>query len=505
MAQKKKMIRIGVLSLIGIAALASCSSGGDGGDVDLSLPEDDPTSTVKITFWNCLGHAKSTVLNTIVDAFNEKYAGKYEVESKNLAPDYDSLAEQARTKLAAHEIPAMIMGYPDNFSTYIGQNIGNSALLRLDNFINDPTFGYTKEELADFVPAFYQEGQDFQFEGQWSMPMYKSTEAMYYNAAYFAGANLQNDKKFASNNEYSTLKETANNASASDEDIKALKDWVVANKGYSYSVPETWEEMISVSRQMKADMKTAGISDEFYPVGYDSDSNLMISQMAMRDIPYTTNENISRASDHIVFNNAKTKELVNEIVGLINDKLLVTKNILGGKYTNEYFTSIKTAMSIGSTGGSSYQISTNFPVRLAPVPHPEGKTPKYIQQGPSIAFFNNGNDYIHKGAWLFYKYLAEPVNNAKLALQNSYDPIRLSSFETDEYKQWVAQKDKGLNYAIPALTSKLRNNYMTSSVFLGSETARSEIGNVIKYVVAENRNVDSAIKLAYNNTIKNTK
>ncbi len=508
MKKIKKMGKALVFSLLASAALSSC--GGDGGtNVDDTLPEDDPTSAVKITFWNCLGHAKSTVLDTIVSGFNEQYKGKYEVESVKIAGDYDSLAEQTRTKLAANEIPALIMGYPDNFSTYIGQSLSNSALLRLDGFINDKNFGYTKEELADFVPAFYNEGNDFQFEGQWSMPMYKSTEAMYYNASYFAGANKQTANKFKNDatksTTYNTKLETAENSKATDEELADFKSWVKENGGYTYDVPETWEEMIATSRKMLSDMKAEGLSDEFYPVGYDSDSNLMISQMAMRDIPYTTNKDISNAKDHIAFKNDQTKALIEELTGLVSEKILITKGVLNGSYTNSYFTDKKSAMSVGSTGGSSYNVSSNFAVRLAAVPHPEGKEAKYIQQGPSIAFFNNGNSYIHKGAWLFYKYLAEPVNNAKLALQNSYDPIRLSSFETTEYKNWIAQKDKDLKYAIPALTSGLRQNYMTSSVFLGSEKARTEIGNTIKYVVASKMSVDVALQTAYNNTIKNTK
>lgn len=505
MKQKKKLGKALVFGVLAAAALASCSGNPEGkGDVDTTLPTDDPTSAVKITFWNCLGHAKSTVLDTIVAGFNEQYKGKYEVESVKIAGDYDALAEQTRTKLAANEVPAMIMGYPDNFSTYIGRSLDNSALLRLDNFISDPNYGYTQEEIADFVPAFYEEGNDFQFEGQWSMPMYKSTEAMYYNASYFAGANAQNLKKFEGNNDFTAKYNAAYKADATDDDLDALKTFIKANNGYAYDVPETWEQMVATSRQMVTDMKQEGVYQEFYPVGYDSDSNLMISQMAMRDIPYTTNDNISSPADHIVFKNDKTKELITELTGLINEKILTTKGVLG-KYTNEYFTNSKSVMSIGSTGGSSYQVSSNFAVRLAAVPHPEGKEAKYIQQGPSIAFFNNYNGYIHKGAWLFYKYMSEPVNSAKLALQNSYDPIRLSSFETTEYKNWVAQKDKDLKYAIPALTGTLRNNYMTSSVFLGSETARTEIGNTLKYVVAEKRSIDQALDQAYNNTRKNTK
>lgn len=137
MKQIKKMGEALVFGLLASAALASCGED-PAADVDQTLPEDDPTSVVTIKFWNCLGHAKSTVLDTIVDGFNKQYEGKYKLESVKIAGDYDSLADQTRTKLAAGEMPALIMGYPDNFSTYIGRSLSNSALLRLDSFINDP-------------------------------------------------------------------------------------------------------------------------------------------------------------------------------------------------------------------------------------------------------------------------------------------------------------------------------------------------------------------------------
>ena len=508
--KSKKALLVAAFGAIVATALSSCAGSNGTSDVDASLPSDDPTSEVNIEFWHCLGHEKSSNLDKIVASFNTKYAGKYHVEALKIAGDYDSLADAIKTKTAANEIPALTMGYPDSFSAYMGQRIENSAILRLDNFISDATYGYSKEEIADFVPAFYNEGSAYQFKGQWSMPMYKSTEIMYYNMNYFYGDNQANALKFQSNSEYQALitvidKEAAN---VTDAHLTELKTWCDAHEGYTYSVPTTWEDMITTARKMKTDLKTEKYKsvDAFFPVGYDSDSNLMITQLAMKGIPYTTNDNISKAEDHILFNNDQTKGIVTDLVGLYQEGVLITKGLLGGsKYTNEYFTAGDCVMTIGSTGGSSYNVSSNFRVGLAAVPTPSGVTAKYIQQGPSICFFNNDDPYIHKGAWLFYKELADKTNNVKLALQNSYDPIRESSFATTEYSSWIAKKDTDLKYAIPAETAKLRNNYMTSVVFPGSDTARTEIGKILTYVCANKYSVDEAVTKAYNETIKNTK
>lgn len=489
-----------ILTMGTLMCLTACGGGG-GTVVDQDLPADDPTSEVEINFWHCLGHAKTTNLEKIVTKFNTDYAGKYRVKLTHLAGDYDTLHDALKTKLASGEIPALTMGYPDSFSEYITKDMSESSILRLDNFIADPNYGYTQAELDDFVPGFFAEGTGYQFDGTWSMPMYKSTEVMYYNKQYFAGSNVLNKQKFAENSEFIALnKAVEGKVLPADADLAALKAWVKSHNGYTYDVPVTWTELFQTAAKMKADRETEKIKDEFYPVGYDSDANMLISQMKQRDIPYTVNDEESKAdpAKHFKFNNQQAKELVEEVIGYINNKLLITKNSLGGStYTNTYFNESKTAMAVGSTGGSSYNISANFGVGLAAVPY-SNNNPQYIQQGPSICFFDNLNGYIHKGAWLFYKTLAEPENNATVALENSYDPVRISSYSTIAYTTWVGMAGKGLKYDIPNITSQLKDHYMVSPTFVGSGEARRQIGNLITYVYQNHYSIEESFTRAIN-------
>jgi len=482
-----------------ITLLAGCNNPGTTDVTKQTLPTDDPTSVKEIVFWHCMGHAKSSQVDVIAEKFNKAYEGKYHVTTKKLAGDYKALADAVKTKISAGETPALSMGYPDNFAAYMSKDVGQSAIYQLDNFINDPNYGFSQEEINDFVPEFWKEGSAYHFEGTWSLPMYKSTEIMYYNAAYMAGYNAQDNKKFENNDDYWTLAQPLqNNANATDEQLNALRTWVKAHDGYAYDVPTKWDQMFEVAAKMQADMKTEGINVEFYPVGYDSDANMLISQFAQRGIPYTTNENIVTPEDHFKFVNDDAKALVSDLVDKIQKGLLITKGKLGGsKYTNEYFTSLKCAMTIGSTGGSSYNVSSNFPVRLAPVPY-AGDAPKYIQQGPSIAFFNNGDPYIHKGAWLFYKYLSDPENNATLALENSYDPVRNSSFQTAAYQEWIGKHNMDLKYDIPYHTKDLRQYYMLSPVFVGSDEARTQMELLLGNIVNSKMTVDAAFNTAMN-------
>ena len=259
--------------------------------------------------------------------------------------------------------------------------------------------------------------------------------------------------------------------------------------------------MVALSGQMLADRATEQIIDTFYPVGYDSDANLMISQMKQRGIEYTVNDEASQSNpaQHFKFVNDDAKALASEIVGLLQAKKLITKGSIGTN-PSKYYEKEQCVMSISSTGGSSYNISSNFVVKIAPVPY-SGSRPYYIQQGPSICFFNNDNDYIHKGAWLFYKYIANVAYNTGLSLENSYDPIRKSCYETAEYAQWIAHPTgSGLKYDVPKITKTLTDYYMTSPVFIGSGTARDEIGSIISYIY-NGEAVDSAFARAYNKCV----
>ena len=495
--KNKSLLIVSLITAMGLTACGSLNT-----DVDQELPRDDPSSTVTINFWSCLGHMKTENIMKIVNAFNTKWTGKYKVEMVHLAGDYDDLDSATKTKLASGETPALGMGYPDSFSSYMTNNIGDSSLLRLNNFINDPDYGYSAEELADFVPGYYAEGTNYQFEGTWSMPMYKSTEVMYYNYSYFMGVNPQNVKKFADNAEFTSLYNTASGRNLENDDgtlpadLQAVKTWVQAHNGYTYEVPETWDQAIALARQMKADREAMGLTDVFYPFGYDSDANLLISQMAQRNIPYTVNDDASKKdpNKHFQFVNDDAKALVGEIIGYIREKIMCTKNSLGDVYTNTLFNAGACAFTVGSTGGSSYNISSNFAVKIAPVPY-KGQR-KYIQQGPSICFFDNEDPYIHKGAWLFYKEFADATNNAVVALENSYDPIRVSSYSTSKYADWIAMSGSGLKYDIPAITATLKDYYITSPVFVGSGTARKEIGRIISNVYSSNYSIDKAFNEA---------
>ena len=523
-------------------------------NVDQQLTDTLPSSVVKIKFWHCLGQEKTKNLKKVQEAFNLKYKGHYELELATPgATTYDGLHTAVKTRLASGNVPALTMGYPDSFSEYMGTKLNGSNILRLTNFLNDERtirvnvieqdetgkwvvkkdgsgnpvmedlrLGYSNEEFADFVDAYRDEGKGYQFEGYWSLPMYKSTEVMFYNYDYFMGLNPVNDKIFRTGQPHSAEywekvgdvedcdKYYGQHHDAYKAALAALKTFVDSNGGVSYTVPVTWNELFTTAQKMLDDRTAQGISNaNFTPVGYDSDANMIISQMIQRGIPYTTNENIESKADHLLFNNAQARGLLNEIKGYIDSGLLCTKyslDVTGGTYTNDKFTAKACVMSIGSTGGSDYQVTDAFAVEAAPVPY-SGDTPRYVQQGPSICFFDNENAKITTGAWLFYKMLADPDMNTALATENSYDPVRKSSITSPSYEEFTSQAKNALLNYLPLVThmDQIALNQFTTPVFVGSSKCRSQMAELILNMVHKNKTAAEALQIAYDTALNATK
>ena len=348
----------------------------------------------------------------------------------------------------------MAWGYPDSFAAFLGENGANGSLLNLDQFINDPELGFSEKDgyheedgvkkigKDDYVSAYYDEGVHYQIEGTYSLPFYKSTEVLYYNADYFNGVSSPNHKK--------------------------------------YTVPTTWNEAIELSKQMIKDRAEVGWDNsDFSPLAYDSDANLFISQCIQRGISYTKIPTNSE-DNPFLFNNSEAVALVDEISNLIKTGILKTKGVLpNSAYTSTLFTDEKCVMTIGSTGGSDYNVSSNFDVHVAPAPYSTNK--KYVMQGPSVCIFSNDKAENQKSAWMFYKYLSSTKWNTLISLQNSYDPVRISCYETDQYVEHIAaakEEDADIKEKVSAVTADLKNNYLTTQVFVGSDVERDQVGKL---------------------------
>ena len=463
--------------IVNVFAMASCDMFG-GDKTPQKATWDVPEvgydgSEVTITFYHTMSQTKlQPVLETYIAEFNKLYPNIH-VEHTSIG-GYDDVRDQIKTQLTAGNQPNIAYCYPDHVASY---NVAG-AVVPLDNLIastitvtrgdgTTETLGLTAEQKADFIEGYYKEGAVFDAAGtMYTLPMSKSTEALYYNKTFF--------------------------------DTHGLK------------VPTTWDEMEEVCRAIKA------IDPNSIPLGYDSESNWFITMCEQYgDDLYTSIDD----DNHFLFENDTAKAFVKRFRQWHQDKLVTTEEIYGS-YTSGLFTSTdeqKCYMVIGSTGGASYQTPPEadgvslFETAMTTPPQIDPANPKVISQGPSLCIFKDSNPQEVVASWLFVKFLTTDVSfQAAFSMKSGYAPVIKSVQNNETYQEWLdsaSGKIDGENPAnLTAMSVKLalaqEKAYFVSPAFSASSEARDQVGIIMqKVLVYEGQDVDAFIDKAFKDAI----
>jgi multiple sugar transport system substrate-binding protein len=430
--------------------------------VDFVMPEGgfDTEKPVTITFYHQMGAALQGILDETIAEFNKIYPN-ITVEHKSYG-DYDGVRDQIKTEITVGGQPNLAYCYPDHIALY---NVAG-AVQTLDVLI-ESEYGFTDEQIADFIPAYYNEGKAFGDGKMYSLPISKSTEVLYYNKTFF--------------------------------DKHGLK------------VPTTWDEMEEVCKKIK-DLEPTSI-----PLGYDSEANWFITMCEQYGSEYTSVE-----GENFRFNNETNHNFIKRFRSWYENKWVTTERLYGG-YTSALFTgksssgdvvSTRCYMCIGSTGGATYQqpSQTNgvyeFEVGIATIPQVKPEQPKVISQGPSICLFKSADPQEVLASWLFAKYLTTDVTfQARVSMNNGYAPVIQSAAENPIYKEFLdsASTANIQAYAVKVALAQ-KDAYYVSPAFNGSSVARDQVGLLVqKCLVLNDSNVDAAIKKAFEDAVKECK
>ncbi|NLK12466.1 MAG: extracellular solute-binding protein [Candidatus Phytoplasma sp.] len=427
--------------------------------------EIDTSQNVRVIFWHTYGKENQNLLDEFIAEFKVLYPHIEIVHEQK--GGYDEIRNAVNTALPAGNEPTMVTGYSDHVAGYIN----SGRVLPLNNLINNKNseIAFTQAEIDDYITAFWDEGTVYDNAGTvLNLPYSKSTEAMFYNKTFFDKHNL--------------------------------------------TVPKTWDEVRSVSERIRTiiDADTTLTDDqkkEIIPFGYDSEANLFITAAEQKKIPYTS-INEESLEGEILFNNDKAKSMVDYFNAMVQDKLFTTKALLAGAYTSTKFTEQKLYMTIGSTGGTNYNIPAGnaFEVGVASIPQFDLENQKVIQQGPNINMFLKDNVQENIAAWLFLKYITAPEQSARWSVSTGYSPVRNSSYETDTYKNYVNKenptiKDK-IFIDVFEVSRQQVDYYYTSPAFDRSSKARDQVGNLLYVVFSGQKSINDAFKDAYQETIR---
>lgn len=289
-----KKFKTNALLLCAISSIAMLSSCGKKG-----------VNENTIQFWHTFGKEIVVKLEKQISAFEKAIYDRDGVSisiEQSYQGDYDALSDKVLNGYATGNTPTITVAYPDNIADYLELESNKGDLVvNLDDYINSPEYGLGvkddifKEETkaSDIVESFYEEGQNYKYEGTYSMPLMKSTEIMLYNEAVVS---------------------------------RALLDLGIEKDVDKYMKNITWDEFMALLQQIANNFEKYGMKDpeggDSYALYYDSDANLFITQCYQRGIDYIS---MKDGKGSIDFNNSKAVELLNEFKGMRDAKLLTTK------------------------------------------------------------------------------------------------------------------------------------------------------------------------------------
>ena len=457
---KKRILSVLLLAcmLLSMVALAGCQKGGSNVLAgNFAIPENGyDGSDVTITFYHTMGTNLTEVLERYIAKFNELYPNIH-IEHEQVG-NYDDVRDRVKTELTVQNQPNIAYCYPDHVALY---NMAR-GVVTLDDLIaseikvtradgSSEVLGLTKDQIADFIPGYYEEGKQFGDGLMYTLPMSKSTEVLYYNKTFFDANGL--------------------------------------------TPPSTWDEMKALCQ------KILTIDPDCIPLGYDSEANWFITMTEQHATPYT-----SASGDHFLFDNDANKAFVKEFRSWYQEGLVTTQAIYGA-YTSGLFvsqTGTRSYMSIGSSAGATHQRPEKvddaypFEVGIATIPQVNTSSPKVISQGPSLCIFKSANPQEVVASWLFAKYLTTTVEfQAEFSMASGYVPVLQSVSQNPVYASFLDSANGG-DY-ISALSAKVclaqANAYYTSPAFNGSSTARDQVGLLMQsaFVNDDGGNVDALL------------
>ena len=479
----KKVLISGVAGLMAATNLVgatACNFGGGGNNNDPVNVVAYDGSNVEVTFYHTMGASLQEVLNAHIEEFNKIYPNitiKHSTQG-----GYDELLAQINTELEAGKSPSLAYCYADHVAEYrmTGQ------VISLDDYINasdltvaatGETMGMSTAQLNDFVDAYYNMGKNFGDGKMYMLPFSKSTEVLFYNKTYFDANNL--------------------------------------------TVPTTWDEMETLCQQIididtanKTNFNTTTQKTNTIPLGYDSESNWFITMCEQYGSGYTS----AKEGEYFLFNNDTNKAFIKEFKEWF-DKGYVTTKECYGKYTSNLFVAEQGYMTIGSTGGTGYNIpglsegsgdEATFEVAIAPIPQVNVDKPKAISQGPSVCLFKKSEQET-AAAWLFAKFLTTNADfQAEFSMTSGYAPVIESVMNVDYYADFIAEAESGntgLKAASVLQSIEQRHYCYESPAFNGSSQARAQVGLLMQDIFAHkltgNETIDQVISARFDKAISN--
>jgi multiple sugar transport system substrate-binding protein len=138
----------------------------------------DPTGQT-VTYWYQHSQDRDTAMKKMIAGFNATNPWKITVNG-SYEGGYDQIYNKMVAAIAAGNPPDLVVAYQNQAATYEVSD----ALVDLNPYVKDPTWGFTSNELSDFFGGFINQDVNAQFGGKrLGFPPNRSIEVMYVNLA----------------------------------------------------------------------------------------------------------------------------------------------------------------------------------------------------------------------------------------------------------------------------------------------------------------------------------
>ena len=180
----KKVVSLFLCGMMTMTALSGC--GGSGESKNEGSGSESGSEVVEIEFWYGLGGKLGETMESIISDFNESQS-----EVKVIGVQQSDYAETKRlvqSAIASGKVPATALFT----NQYLQQFAEKGTLEYLDSFIEqDPEFH--KEDLVESLMDYCQDEEGKVF----GLPVYGTTQVMYYDKAVFEENGIDPDEAFA--------------------------------------------------------------------------------------------------------------------------------------------------------------------------------------------------------------------------------------------------------------------------------------------------------------------
>jgi sn-glycerol 3-phosphate transport system substrate-binding protein len=438
----RKLLAATVVAGLALTACSSSTGSGAGSTGSAPGPQAlvDAKGVTTVTFWHAMTGQNATVLNSLIDKFNQEHQGKIVVKPV-FQGTYDDVIAKYKASVQQKGTPSLVQVYDigTRFMIDSKQTIPAQAFAAKD--------GYSLDDIQPAIRSYYTAGGQLE-----SMPFNSSMPLLYLNADAFKAAGLDPAKP------PQTLAELGDDAKK-----LTVKDANGQTTQYGFGAAiYGWfvEELLAESGTLYCDQNN----------GRDG------------------------KADKVVYDSAQGAQVLQWWADLVKNGYAVNT----GRQTPDAqaaFKSGRVAMNLESTGTlGSYVKAAKFQVATAPYPKINDGDPG----GPAIggaSLWIDGPGHSaaeQRASWEFAKFLADPAQQAAWHTGTGYFPIVKQALDDPSDKAWVA-KNPQFQTAIDELTST-KPSTANSGCLLGvMPQARKGIEDALEQTISGSKTAQQAL------------